>query len=51
VPKCTDLTTNSYMGDPCNPAQDQLLLCCATRWDDQGNALAVECPAVPAGAP
>ena len=51
VPKCTDLTTNPYMGDPCNPAQDQLLLCCATRWDDQGNALAVECPAVPAGAP
>ena len=49
VPKCSDLTTNPYMGDPCNPAQDQLLLCCATRWDDQGNALAVECPAVPAG--
>jgi hypothetical protein len=50
VPKCTDLTTNPYMGDPCNPAQDQLLLCCAASWDAQGNALAIECPAVPAGA-
>lgn len=49
VPKCSELTTNPYLGDPCNPAQDELLLCCATSWDDHGNALTVQCPGVPNG--
>jgi hypothetical protein len=49
VPTCSELTANPYLGDPCNPAQDQLLLCCATSWDGQGKAVAMECPAVPNG--
>jgi hypothetical protein len=47
IPKCSDLTTNPYKGDSCNPAQDYLVLCCATSVDDNGNATGVECPGVP----
>jgi hypothetical protein len=47
--KCSDLTSNPYTGDPCNPAQDHLVLCCATAVDAQGQATDVQCPAVPTG--
>jgi hypothetical protein len=49
IAKCSDLTTNPYTGDPCNPAQDQLVLCCATAVDAQGQATGMQCPAVPTG--
>jgi hypothetical protein len=49
VPMCSDLTTNPYTGDPCNPAQDHIILCCATGVDAQGHATGVECPAIPTG--
>jgi len=49
IPKCSDLTTNPYTGDPCNPAQDHLVLCCATGVDAQGQATDIQCPAVPTG--
>jgi hypothetical protein len=48
IAKCADLTTNPYTGDPCNPAQDQLILCCALDYDAQGNVTALQCPASPA---
>lgn len=28
VPKCDALETNPYQGNPCNPAQDQIVMCC-----------------------
>ena len=49
IPKCSDLTTNPYTGDPCNPAQDHTILCCATGVDAQGQATGIQCPAVPTG--
>ena len=49
IPLCSDLTTNPYTGDPCNPAQDDLVLCCATGTDAQGRATGIECPAIPTG--
>ena len=49
IAKCSDLTTNPYTGDPCNPAQDHLILCCATSVDAQGQATGIQCPAVPTG--
>lgn len=49
IPLCSDLTANPYTGDPCNPAQDHLVLCCATAVDAQGLATGIECPAVPTG--
>jgi len=49
VPRCSDLTSNPYVGDPCNPAQDELVLCCATGSDAQGQAIAIQCPGVPTG--
>jgi hypothetical protein len=49
VPRCSDLTNNPYLGDPCNPAQDQLVLCCAKGVDSSGNPAALQCPAVPTG--
>jgi hypothetical protein len=48
VAKCSDLPANPYTGDPCNPAQDQMVLCCALDYDAQGNATVLQCPAVPA---
>ena len=50
VAKCSDLPANPYTGDPCNPAQDQQVLCCALDYDAQGNATALQCPAIPTGA-
>jgi hypothetical protein len=50
VAKCSDLPANPYTGDPCNPAQDQIVLCCALDYDAQGNATALQCPAIPTGA-
>jgi hypothetical protein len=47
IAKCSDLPANPYTGDPCNPAQDQLVLCCALDYDAQGNVTAMQCPAVP----
>jgi hypothetical protein len=49
VAKCSDLPANPYTGDPCNPAQDQMVLCCALDYDAQGNATVLQCPAIPAG--
>ena len=49
IAKCSDLTVNPYTGDPCNPAQDQLVLCCATDYDAGGQVTSVQCPAVPTG--
>mgnify|MGYP001581401051 CR=1 FL=1 len=49
VPMCSDLTVNPYTGDPCNPAQDHTILCCALGVDAQGHATGVLCPAVPTG--
>jgi hypothetical protein len=49
IPRCSDLTSNPYLGDPCNPAQDQLVLCCAQGVDSAGNPAIVQCPAVPTG--
>lgn len=49
VPMCSDLTTNPYTGDPCNPAQDEPILCCATDVNAQGQATGVLCPAIPTG--
>jgi hypothetical protein len=49
VPLCSDLTTNPYTGDPCNPAQDEPILCCAASVNAQGQATGVMCPAVPTG--
>jgi hypothetical protein len=49
VAMCSDLTSNPYTGDPCNPAQDTTILCCALDVDAQGHATGVLCPAVPTG--
>jgi hypothetical protein len=49
IAKCSDLTTNPYTGDPCNPAQDHSILCCATGVDAQGQATGIQCPAIPTG--
>jgi len=49
VAMCSDLTTNPYTGDPCNPSQDTTILCCALDVDAQGHAANVLCPAVPTG--
>jgi hypothetical protein len=49
VPLCSDLTTNPYTGDPCNPAQDDPILCCATDVNAQGQPTGVLCPAIPTG--
>ena len=46
VPLCTQLTTNPFLGNPCNPAQDfGPLLCCSK--DAEGKML--ECPGIPRG--
>ena len=47
IPQCSDLAANPYNGDPCNPAQDDLVLCCATSWDAEGHAQGMECPGIP----
>jgi len=44
VAKCSDLPANPYTGDPCNPAQDQMVLCCALDYDAQGNATSCNVP-------
>ena len=49
IAKCSDLTANPYTGDPCNPAQDQVILCCALGYDAQGNVSALQCPGIPTG--
>jgi hypothetical protein len=51
IAKCSDLASNPYMGDPCNPGQDRRILCCATSFDSAGLATEIMCPAVPSGAP
>jgi hypothetical protein len=47
VPQCSDLTVNPYTGNPCNPAQDDTILCCAMGADALGRATGVLCPAIP----
>jgi hypothetical protein len=47
IPQCSALTVNPYTGNPCNPAQDGTILCCALGVDAQGHATGVLCPAVP----
>jgi hypothetical protein len=47
VPACSKLAANPFLGNPCNPAQDMPLLCCAL--DAEGKQL--ECPGIPRGAP
>jgi hypothetical protein len=49
IPLCSDLTANPYTGDPCNPAQDRTILCCAMSVDAQSHAVGVQCPAVATG--
>ncbi len=49
VAKCSDLTTNPYVGEPCNPAQDVPILCCADSFNADGQTTSVQCPAVPTG--
>ncbi|HJX55094.1 MAG TPA: hypothetical protein VJ801_20225 [Polyangia bacterium] len=49
VAMCSDLAVNPYTGNPCNPAQDTPILCCALGVDAQGHATGVQCPAVPTG--
>ena len=50
VAKCSDLTTNPYVGEPCNPAQDIPILCCADTFDADGQTTSIQCPGVPIGA-
>jgi hypothetical protein len=45
IAKCSDLASNPYVGEPCNSAQDQLILCCADSFDAQGQATSIRCPA------
>lgn len=47
VPACNKLADNPFLGNPCNPAQDMTLLCCAL--DAEGKQL--ECPGIPRGTP
>jgi hypothetical protein len=49
VAKCSDLMTNPYVGEPCNPAQDQLILCCTDNFDAQGQTTNIRCPGIPTG--
>jgi len=49
IAKCSDLTSNPYNGDPCNPAQDYPVLCCASAFDDNGDATTIQCPGIPTG--
>jgi hypothetical protein len=49
IAKCSDLDANPYLGEPCNSAQDQLILCCADSFDAQGQATSIHCPAPSAG--
>ena len=49
VAMCSDLISNPYLGDPCNPAQDSKILCCADSSDADGHVTAIRCPAVPTG--
>lgn len=47
IPPCASLGQNPYQGNPCNPGQDMLILCCAR--DAQGRD--IECPGVPRAVP
>jgi hypothetical protein len=49
VAKCSDLATNPYVGEPCNSAQDQQILCCTDSFDAQGQATTIHCPGIPTG--
>jgi hypothetical protein len=49
IAKCSDLVSNPYVGEPCNSAQDQKILCCADSFDAQGQATAIHCPAAATG--
>jgi hypothetical protein len=49
IAKCSDLLNNPYVGEPCNSAQDQTILCCADSFDAQGQATMIRCPAPSTG--
>ena len=49
IAKCSDLASNPYVGEPCNSAQDQMILCCADSFDAQGQATNIRCPGTPTG--
>jgi hypothetical protein len=45
-PPCGELAGNPHRGNPCNPGQDDLVLCCAP---DASAPEHVQCPGIPAG--
>jgi hypothetical protein len=49
VAKCSDLASNPYLGEPCNSAQDQTILCCSDSFDAKGQSTVIHCPATPMG--